>query len=585
MTSAIRSLLLASAAALPLLSAPAPAQEAAGFALEVGPAADSWLGLRVALSVFGQAQEPAASYVRGCTGFLTGEAAGVRIDVTEAMALLTLATADDAVTSLVLGTPDGLYRCALRDAQGLVSVQVAGAGPGRYTAWLGGAEGAELAARMIVADRPVSALELRGLEIASLGAPRAGSHVLAAAGARQVLAQAATVHPESPMSPLSREHCAGFGRFDAADAVLTLEGAEAALSLYARSGRDLTIAVRAPDGRVLCNDDAFGLDPAVTFAPAPAGDYHVFVGAYSQGGTDSYTLLASRGQPVWGDPDRRIGGTPRAGRFAFDPARAGQGQLLARGEVFARDAMEGLPMGLWCPGFTGAGAPDAVLTLDGPEALLGLYARSDTLDLVLAARDPAGRWYCNDDAFGLNPGIAIPAAPAGEYDLFVGAYSQGATGGYALFASAGEPNWQDAASGGGLDSTAPPAVGRIAFGPDTRIDPRVIFDIAPASSAAPGDCAGMITPAQPDVVIEARPGLPQLMVYMVSDADGVLVVAGPDGQLHCNDDFDALNPGVLIPNPLPGDYAIFAGTYRGEGGLATLGVTIASPLWVMDREH
>ena len=41
----------------------------------------------------------------------------------------------------------------------------------------------------------------------------------------------------------------------------------------------------------------------------------------------------------------------------------------------------------------------------------------------------------------------------------------------------------------------------------------------------------------------------------------------------------------MIPNPMPGAYAVFAGTYSGTGGLATLGVTIAAPQWVMDREH
>lgn len=589
MTSSLRRALWASAAAFSLASAPLAADEA-GFALEVSPPLDAWAGLRVALTVFGQTVEPASAYVRGCTGFVTGEGAGVRIDLTDPMELLTLATADDAVTSLVLGTPDGLYRCALRDAQGLVSVRVAGAQAGRYTAWLGGAEGAQLAARMIVADRPVSALELRGLELDALGAPRAGHHQLAAGGARQVLAQGATLYPESPMAPLSREYCAGFGRFDAADAVLNLAEPEAALSLFARARRDLTIAVRGPDGQVLCNDDAFGLDPGVTFAPAPAGDYHVFVGAYSQGGADAYDLFASRGQPVWDDPDLRFDGPPRAGQVTFDRDRAGLGQVLARGEVFAQQPMERLPMGQWCPGYTGIEAPDAVMTLNAAEPMISLYARSDSVDLVLAVRDPAGRWHCNDDAFGLNPGISVTDAPAGEYAIFVGSYSHGVTGGYELLAAMGQPNWEAPGSAGAeaLNTAAAPAVGRIPFGPDTRIDPRVIFDIARSSRRVPvpGDrCAGHITPDQPDVVVETRPGLPQLMVYMVSDADGVLVVVGPDGQVHCNDDFDGLNPGIMIPNPEAGDYAVFAGTYRGDGGLATLGVTITTPRWVMDREH
>jgi len=139
-----------------------------------------------------------------------------------------------------------------------------------------------------------------------------------------------------------------------------------------------------------------------------------------------------------------------------------------------------------------------------------------------------------------------------------------------------------------LNATAEPMLGRIEFGPETRIDPRIIFDIQPSETEAFGigqGCAGFITPEQPDLVITALPGLPQLMVYMASEADGTLIISGPDGQLYCNDDFEQLNPGVMIPNAPAGDYAVFAGSYSGAGGMATLGVTIATPQWVMDREH
>lgn len=46
---------------------------------------------------------------------------------------------------------------------------------------------------------------------------------------------------------------------------------------------DLTVAVRMPDGTVLCNDDSgdprFSLNPAIDF-PAEAGEVEVFVGTY-----------------------------------------------------------------------------------------------------------------------------------------------------------------------------------------------------------------------------------------------------------------------------------------------------------------
>ena len=62
---------------------------------------------------------------------------------------------------------------------------------------------------------------------------------------------------------------------------------------------------------------------------------------------------------------------------------------------------------------------------------------------------------------------------------------------------------------------------RLTYGPETLIDPRVIFDIAPSQTDSFGlgdGCAGFLTPSQPDLVVEATEGLPQLMVYMVSDS-------------------------------------------------------------------
>jgi len=567
---------------------PAQGQES-GFAVEVGPPADEWSGLRLSVSAFGETVEPAAGYVRGCQGHVVAESGAVQIEVTEAMTLLTLTVADEAITGLVIGTPDGLYRCVLRGADGLVAARLDAAGPGRYRVWLAGPEASRISARLILADRPVPALELLGLDIAALGPPRAGRHVFDPEGPRQVLAASGTLFADSPMAPLSRDWCAGYGNFDAADAVLSVTGALPSLSLFATSDRDLTIAVRGPDGRILCNDDSYGLNPAVTFSPAPEGDYHVFVGAFGQGGTASYQLYASPGAPSWDGRAWEPGGEPRLGHVAFDRDLAGQGQLLGTGAIVADQPMERLPMGQYCPGFTGLDAPDAVLSLAEGEGMISLYARSP-VDLVLAVRAPDGQWMCNDDSFGLNPAVSFSPAPAGEYHIHVGAFSQGATGRYNLYAAMGEASWQNSQDPGSaaLNPGAEPTVGRIAFGRETRIDPRLIFDIAPSETSAEGlgeGCVGFITPDQPDLVVETGFGLPQLMVYMVSEADGVLVISGPDGSVHCNDDFDGLNPGVMIPNPQPGAWAIFAGTYGGTGGVATLGVTIANPVWLMDREH
>lgn len=579
------------ALALPLAATGVHAQ-VAPFAVELSPPLDYYTPMRVGVRVQGVAVENAATFVRGCTGYLVPEGAPAVFDVTARLESLAFTASGESLVSMVLGTPDGLYRCALVGADGLASTQFSNVGAGRYLVWLGASEGTEISARLIASDQPISALELNGLDVASLGEPRAGRHIFTATAeaGRQQLVAGGVLYPEHEMRPLNTEYCPGYSRFDAADVVLTLDAREQMMSVFALSDRDLTLAVRAPDGTVLCNDDSLNLNPAVTFQNAAAGDYHVFVGGYSQGGTGIYDLFASQGAPAFSDATLDLNAPPRMGQALLDTSLARDGQLLAEGQIVANDPFEMLPIGNYCPGYTGIDAPDLVLTLGESHSLLSLYAMSQT-DMVMAVRAPGGQWQCNDDSFGLNPGVQFSNAAPGDYHIFVGAYSQGAGGMYNLYAALGQPNWQGAqggASGAGLNADAEPAVGRVSFGPQTRVDPRVIFDVVPSRNEAFGlgdGCAGYIDPSRPDLVIAAEPGLPQLMIYMVSEADGTLLIVGPDGRVHCNDDFEGLNPGVMIPNPQAGDYAVFAGTYGGSGGVATLGATIASPLWVMDREH
>jgi hypothetical protein len=277
--------LTAAALLIPLGAGQAVAQEA-GYAIELTAPADAYSDMRVGAHVFGPAVEPAASFVRGCRGHVLAEENGVPYEVTERLETLAFTGAGEGLVSMVLGTPDGLFRCALADAQGLVTTQLAGVTPGRYTIWLGGEEGARIDARLIASNRPVSAIDLFGLDVSALGAPRIGRFAFRAAAqtGRQELATNATLYAEEEMRPLDESNCWGYSRLDAADAVVTLEDANAMISFFAMSQRDLTMAVVTPAGNVLCNDDTWQLMPAVTVNNAPAGDYHIFVGGYSPGG-------------------------------------------------------------------------------------------------------------------------------------------------------------------------------------------------------------------------------------------------------------------------------------------------------------
>ena len=77
--------------------------------------------------------------------------------------------------------------------------------------------------------------------------------------------------------------------------------------------RDLTLALRTPDGQWHCNDDSgdpgYGLNPAVDLAGA-AGEIEVFVGVFSDTSSGAqYTLGITEDPPRFGS-SLRPGGTP-----------------------------------------------------------------------------------------------------------------------------------------------------------------------------------------------------------------------------------------------------------------------------------
>ena len=579
------------AAASLLITAGAPRAEEAGFAVELLPEAGFFGEVQARVRQYGRAVEPAEAYVRGCRGHVAGEGAAAQFDVAEGFESLAFTALGEGLQSLVVETPDGLFRCAHAGDAARAVARIADPQAGRYRLWAGVEADATIDARIVAAERAIATIELTGLDLAELGTPRSGRHLFTATAetGRQILVAGGRFFPEEPMTPLNPEYCPGYSRLNAADAVLVLDAPERMLSIFAMSERDLTLAVAAPDGRILCDDDTFGLNPAVSFDDAPEGEYHVFVGAFGAGrGDDLYDLYATQGAPQFGEPGTEPGGPPRMGHAVHEPRRAGRGQHLATGPVVASEPVTTLVPGQFCGGHVGTDAPDLVLSVADPGPELSIYAVSAT-DLVIAVRGPDGTWLCDDDTFGINPAVSFEAPLAGDYHIYVGAFMREAEGVYALFAADGAPNWDTAQTPAPetLNTDAEPAIARLAFGPQTQTDPRVVFDVPQSGFEAfdlGEDCAGYIDPTRPDLVVAADEGLAQLMIYMVAEADGTLVVVGPDGTLYCNDDFEGLHPGILVPNPAPGDYAVFAGTFDGSGGLATLGVTVSNPVWVMDRE-
>jgi hypothetical protein len=89
-------------------------------------------------------------------------------------------------------------------------------------------------------------------------------------------------------------------------------------------------------------------------------------------------------------------------------------------------------------------------------------------------------------------------------------------------------------------------------------------------------CSGFIMDA-PDYVFEIGASSDPVTIHLEANQDSALVVVGPDGAVHCNDDSvtsENTNPSISIANPTEGRYAVFVARLDQDAPLeGTLTVT------------
>jgi hypothetical protein len=69
-----------------------------------------------------------------------------------------------------------------------------------------------------------------------------------------------------------------------------------------------------------------------------------------------------------------------------------------------------------------------------------------------------------------------------------------------------------------------------------------------------------------------------LYIFAQSREDTTLVVNLPDGSWICNDDFEGLNPGIVLQRPPTGQYDIWVGVFGGGSKIpARLGISELPP--------
>ncbi|MGD9816961.1 MAG: hypothetical protein AB7Q23_05490 [Hyphomonadaceae bacterium] len=223
------------------------------------------------------------------------------------------------------------------------------------------------------------------------------------------------------------DNCVGFV---ARRASFSLRYRAGDLPLYigAVSDSDTTILVRTPSGEYLCDDDSGGnLNPLVHIENPTNGRYQIWVGRY---GVENEQVAANVHisevsgpyvEPAQAGPD-----------FSLDPAY-GVADLVSGFEPDPHQqeiaAGGGIDMGaLGVEGCVGwiAQAPDYRVNFtageNGYPLIFSVLSEADT---VLVINDAEGNWVCNDDTDGFNPKVVFATPVSGQYDIWVGTYSEG----------------------------------------------------------------------------------------------------------------------------------------------------------------
>lgn len=262
-----------------------------------------------------------------CSGFVA-EAPAVTVDYQGEADLLRAFFLSDGDTTLVVETPDGEFLCnddaypVLLDA----SVEISKPVQGLYNVWVGSAVAQDLvpgflvftthenvtAATMALADlvqRPPLPAVLPRLRQANAAARLADALENAEAEALEAGGDDVTVDVTAdgdlpvPEMLTSDQLCSGVISL-APSYAFDWSGETETLSLYVEAEGDTTLLVRAPDGSLLCADDADGADnlnPLVTISAPADGRYLVWVGRIDPSEPVSGTLTiteAADAQPA-----------------------------------------------------------------------------------------------------------------------------------------------------------------------------------------------------------------------------------------------------------------------------------------------
>jgi hypothetical protein len=495
---------------------------------------------------------------------------------------LFLSAASDTDAVLVVNAPDGSWHCN-DDAPGNYGLNpgVSFSDPldGLYNIWVGSlSSGSGFEPAMLhISELSFSNENVYSRAPNALLTPHAGQLNLTAGFADDPRDIAVQAGGDIDVSRVTGGQC--YGTVSEAPDVWLDYSASDAFDLYVSMVADVdtTLAILAPSGDWHCDDDTAGdLNPGVHISDPETGRYAVWAARYSDGPLSDATLFVSElgFQGVADEPDvldfslpSNYGSTDLVAGFSPDPYNV---DLQAGGgvDVFAA-------VGQGCRGFASM-APDYDLTYEAGQLDLYLSATSDG-DTTIIVNAPDGSWHCNDDGAGnLNPGVHFDQPLSGRYDIWVGTYNEGGLEAATLHIS--ELGFGDEYHVmQSLDFALPSNFGDVSLEGGFLPDPHSVDLIAggpiAVERAVGGRCLGYVTEA-PDYELSFVNGELPLYISASSDADTTLLINGPDGTWHCNDDNEGFNPGIEFEEPGDGVYDIWVGTYSEIGGAeATLSIS------------
>ncbi|MGE4055998.1 MAG: hypothetical protein AB7F99_14475 [Vicinamibacterales bacterium] len=223
----------------------------------------------------------------------------------------------------------------------------------------------------------------------------------------------------------SEDYCAGYVN-EAPDFRLNYTAGSYPLFVSTEGDDDLTLVINAPSGDWRCDDDSgIGVNPLIRFDNPESGQYDVWVGTYSSGGSASTTLVVTEIQPI--DPSVTLPDTglaPTIGTISlvsgFEPDPHSETLTAQGGSIDASNIVDGDGS---CAGNVSA-APDFSLNYSDAGSYPLTFTVRSSGDTTLLINDANGTWFCDDDSAGnLDPVVRFEHPVDGRYDIWVGTFS------------------------------------------------------------------------------------------------------------------------------------------------------------------